>query len=281
MKKDYCFAGIGLQIDIPDRWMYEDDGILAPFRVVSVSEPYVFRFEMIPELLPPEGECVVKTDALRVYEDGTRYIGAVEHAWQKAYAQVIREDRHFRVLLRESQFHGPLETMTVLNVLGVERLVPQTGGFLFHSSYIEVNGTAILFTAPSETGKSTQADLWAKLRGAEIINGDRSAVRVEETGIFACGIPFAGSSAICKNKTLPLKAIVYLKQAPVTTIRRLGGAEAFRRMWEGCNVNIWDKKDVEAVSKAVEQVILNIPVFELACTPDESAVCALEGAMNL
>ena len=281
MKKYYCFAGVALEIDIPDKWMYEDDGILAPFRVDSVAEPYVFRFEMTPELLPPAGDCVVCTNALRIYEDGTRYIGTVEHTWEKAYAQVLRSGRIFRVLLRQNQFHGAVEPVTVLNVLGAERLVAQAGGFLFHSSYIEANGAAILFTAPSETGKSTQADLWKKLRGAEIINGDRSAVMVEKGGVFVYGVPFAGSSDICKNKTLPLKAIVYLKQAPATTIRRLGGAEAFRRIWEGCSVNIWDKMDVEAVSKAVEQVIRHIPVFELACTPDESAVCALEGVMNL
>jgi hypothetical protein len=59
MRKYYCFAGIALEIDIPDKWMYEDDGILAPFRVDSVTEPFVFRFEMTPELLPPAGDCVV------------------------------------------------------------------------------------------------------------------------------------------------------------------------------------------------------------------------------
>ena len=281
MKKYYCFAGVGLQIDIPDKWMYEDDRILAPFRVDSVAEPYVFRFEMTPELLSPAGDCVVCTNALRIYEDGTRYIGAVEHTWEKAYAQVLRSGRVFHVLLRQSQFPGAVEPLTVLNVLGAERLVAQTGGFLFHSAYIEADGAAILFTAPSGTGKSTQADLWKKLRGAEIINGDRSAVMVEKGGVFVYGVPFAGSSDICKNKTLPLKAIVYLKQAPSTTICRLRGAEAFMRLWEGCSVNIWDKNDVSAVSKAVEQVILNVPVFELACTPDESAVCAVEGALNL
>ncbi|WP_370839368.1 hypothetical protein [Intestinibacter bartlettii] len=31
----------------------------------------------------------------------------------------------------------------------------------------------ILFSAPSGTGKSTQADLWEKYENAEIINGDR------------------------------------------------------------------------------------------------------------
>ena len=75
---------------------------------------------------------------------------------------------------------------------------------------------------------------------------------------------------------VPLTAVVYLKQAPQTTIRRLRGAEAFRRVWEGVSVNVWDKNDVSMVMETVSRVIESVPVWHLACTPDESAVIALE-----
>ncbi len=280
MKKCYCFAGIELEIDIPDEWMYENDRYLAPFRVDAVQEPYVFRFEMVDELLPPAGECLANTGGMRVYNDGTRYIGSVSQSWESGYAQVIRNGREYQVLLKRSQIPTRIGTNTVLNVLGAEHLVAQAGGFVFHSSYIQVDGKAILFTAPSETGKSTQADLWQRLRGASIHNGDRSAVRWQDGEAFACGIPFAGSSQICENVTLPLAAIVYLRQAPKTTIRRLRGAESFSRVWEGCSVNTWDRSDVDRVSETVMHVLSAVPVFELACTPDESAILALEGALT-
>jgi hypothetical protein len=114
----------------------------------------------------------------------------------------------------------------------------------------------------------------------EVINGDRSAVRLVDGEVCACGIPFAGSSNICKNITLPLGAIVYLKQAPRNQIRRLRGAEAFRKVWEGCSVNTWDKADVAAVSETVQQVVCAVPVYELACTADEQAVKILEEALR-
>lgn len=280
MIKYYSFAGVGLEIDIPDRWMYENDRYLAPFRVDRVENPSAFRFEIVPQLLPPGCECVASTGALRVYADGTRYFGSVVDSWEQAYAQVICNGRYHRVLLKRSQFADRVGTNSVLNVLGAEHLIAQAGGFVFHSSYIEVGGKAILFTAPSETGKSTQADLWNRLRGAPIHNGDRSAVRMVDGQAFACGVPFAGSSQICENVTLPLAAIVYLKQAPQTTIRRLRGAESFRRVWEGVSVNTWDRADVDTVSETVTRVLSAVPVFELACTPDESAIIALEGVLT-
>lgn len=280
MKKYYRFAGIELEIDIPDPWMYGDDRYLAPFRVDSVEDPYVFRFEMVAELLPPVGECIANTGAVRIYADRSRYIGSVEQSWEHAYVKVICDGREYRAQLKQSVFTQAIGVHTVLNVLGAEHLVAQEGGFIFHSSYIQVDGKAVLFTAPSETGKSTQAELWHRLRGAPIHNGDRSAVRWQNGQAYACGIPFAGSSQICENVTLPLAAIVYLKQAPRTTIRRLRGAESFRRVWEGCSVNTWDRSDVDRISETVMQVLSAVPVFELACTPDESAILALEGVLT-
>ena len=279
MVKNYSFAGVDVGIDIPDQWMYENDRYLAPFRVDSVLMPYMFRFELVSQLLPPDDTCIANTGGMRVYADGTRYIGSVAQSWEGAYAQVACNGRQYRVLLEQSKYPGKIATNTVLTVLAAEHLVAQNSGFIFHSSYIEVDGKAVLFTAPSETGKSTQADLWHRLRGAPIHNGDRSAVRWVDGKAYACGIPFAGSSQICENITLPLAAIVYLKQAPQTTIRRLRGAEAFRRIWEGCSVNTWDRTDVDMVSQTVTQVLSEVPVYELACTPDESAIIALEGVL--
>lgn len=283
MEKYYSFADLELAVNISDDRMYTDDRALAPFRVDSVCEPHRFCFEIVDALDPPAGEPIAVESGFRVYEENgwsVRYVGTVQDSWEAAYIRAAHRGREHPVQLRSSFYADRVTVKTVLNSMAAEHLIVRSGGVLFHSSYIDRQGRGILFTAPSETGKSTQADLWEKHRGAEIINGDRSAVRVTAEGVFACGVPFAGSSRICKNRTLPLEAIVYLKQAPVTTVRRLRGAEAFRRIWEGCSVNAWDAEDLRLASETVLRVIETVPVFELACTPDESAVIALEGVLK-
>lgn len=281
MERFYEFAGVSIVICIPDAVMCEEDGRLAPFRCDAVTEPHRFVFEPVERLSAPEGACIVAEPALQVYEAGdvtVRYIGSVQRGWENGYIRVENRGREHRVELKASAFPTGVGSKTVLNSLAAEHLVAQNSGIVFHSSFVEYNEKGILFSAPSGTGKSTQADLWQKYRGAGIINGDRSAIRVTEGGIVAYGTPFAGSSNICLKKTLPLAAVVYLKQAPQNRIRRLAGAEAFCRIWEGCSVNTWDKADVAAVSATVQQVIGAVPVFELACTPDEMAVKTLEEA---
>lgn len=59
-------------------------------------------------------------------------------------------------------------------------------------------------------------------------------------------IPFSGSSGVGKNEQMPLAAVVYLSQASQTTIAPLRGFRAFRRLWEGCSVNLWDREDLDA-----------------------------------
>lgn len=279
MEKYYHFADLDFAISIRDEWMYDDDRILAPFRVDTVNDPHRFCFELVDSLIPPAGILAASMDNFVEYwEENTkvRYIGAVNGDWTCAYIRVCHKEKEHTVHLKRSAYLNQLGPKTVLNAIQAEHLIARNHGFVFHCSYIDRNGKAVLFTAPSETGKSTQADLWYKYRNTEIINGDRAVVRIENGELIAEGIPFAGSSQYCKNVTLPLEAIVYLGQAPVTTIRRMHGYEAFSKIWEGVSVNTWDKTDMELVSHVVQRIAQKVPVFHMPCTPDESAVNVLE-----
>lgn len=279
MERYYRFAGVELAVSMPDDRAYTDEYRMAPFVVDAVTDPHVFRFAVVDSLDAPVGTCIAENPTCRVYDDGQRrirYMGPVT----QAHTRVSQQGRIHDVQLLAKWFPDRIGTKTVLSSIEAEHLIARAGGFIFHCSYIDRGGKAILFTAPSETGKSTQAELWKNLRGAEIINGDRAAVRIVDGRIMAEGIPFAGSSQYCKNCSLEVEAIVYLGQAPRTTIRRMQGFQAFARVWEGVSVNTWDEADMELVSEAVQQIAMTIPVYHLPCTPDESAVIALERVLE-
>ena len=283
MEKFYRFAGLDVAVRIPDQWMYEEERQLEPFRVPEAADPNIFRFERVEALSPPEGKPEVSLPGMRIYRDGEkriRYIGSVERSWTDAYIRTASENNEGCVQVKLDPKIQRIGVKTVLNAMGAEHLVTKAGGVLFHCAYIDIGGKAVLFTAPSGTGKSTQAELWREFRAAEIINGDRAAVRLADGVLLAEGIPYAGSSTYCKNRSLPLAAIVYLGQAPETTIRKLRGYEAFSKIWEGVSVNTWDKIDMERASYVVQKIAEQIPMFHLPCTPDESAVIALEEALR-
>lgn len=67
-----------------------------------------------------------------------------------------------------------------------------------------------------------------------------------------------------------------MAQATETTIKKLNGYEAFSSIWKECSVNAWDVDDIERASFVVQKLVETVPVYYLACTPDVSAIEALE-----
>lgn len=279
MEKCFAFAGVELKLIFPEDSRFEEEGQLASFRVAAVQNPHVFHFSVVDHTDPPPEVPAVDAPPFIIYQQNQswiRYIGKADDG----QLRVESCGYDHRVQLKRNKHACTINPVTVVNALTAEHLVVEAGGVILHCSYVDWNGKGILFTAPSETGKSTQAELWCSLRGADIINGDRAAMRYVQGQALAMGIPFSGSSAYCENRTLPLAAVVCLGQAPNTTIRRIKGFSAFHRVWEGCCVNSWNREDMERASGTVMRILDQIPVFELHCTPDESAVIALEKALQ-
>ena len=279
MKRYYEFAGVKLEVFVPEQWSSEDERVMKAFRVDKLENADRFQFEVVEELAPPYGELKANQDGLKIYLQGNeqqRYIGSVRNGWDNAYIRVVHQDREHRVQVKAEECRGRIGIKTILKAMAAEHLVLDHDGVMFHAAFIVVDGKAILFTAPSETGKTTQAELWKKYRDAEIINGDRTVIRLIDGNAYACGIPFAGSSRYCENKTVPIEAIVYLGQAQESSIERLDYVNGFKRILEGCTVNNWDQEDVRKAFDIVHRVVKKVPVYHLKCTPDESPVIALE-----
>lgn len=276
-------AGEILRITGPDHEMFLEPGPLAPFITEEDRIDREVNCGIVDELPQPRGVCIYHDARRWVYRDDDAdisYIGAVADSADRAYIRTERRSGRTDIRVKRAALPSRITSKTILNGLEAEHLAVTRNGFLFHCSYIDWQNSAILFTAPSGVGKSTQAELWRRYRDAKIINGDRAVVRLGEKGVEAWGVPFSGSSGISHRSCLPVKAIVCLSQAPKTTIRRLSGVRAFRSIWEGCSLHTWDRDDVTRCSETVLQVVSQIPVFHLACTPDESAVCALEDALS-
>lgn len=163
----------------------------------------------------------------------------------------------------------------VLGVTGLHKLFLQLGKAVFHASYIDIGGEALLFAAPSETGKSTQADLWAKHAGAEVINGDRVAIGLKDGRYHAYGYPACGSSGICINRTLPIRAIIVLEQGSENRVLPMTPGEKFRACLSGMVINAWEAEETAMAMDLAEKWLENIPIYRFSCRKDADAVATL------
>ena len=163
----------------------------------------------------------------------------------------------------------------IFNALALEKVLITHESIILHASYVNYNGKAILFTAPSGTGKSTQAALWEEYKGAEIVNGDRVIIREGAEGFEAYGIPVCGSSDICLNRTLPIAAIVYLQQGTENHIQLMRFAERVKSLISETTISFFDHEFVEQALEVLQRLGAQVPCYYYSCTKDEDAVIKL------
>lgn len=196
------------------------------------------------------------------------------------------EDINFQLLINDSNIFAVNEEWTEGRLIVSERgqeadnflldmfctHVTKQKGIIFHSSLIEHNGRGLMFLGPSGIGKTTQAELWNKYRDALIINGDIVFVQETEEAFLGWGTPWHGSSPYCENTSVPVHAMIVLKQAPENSIRELTGFEKVSAVSNSVFYPQWLENGMELCLETLDHLLRAVPVYELCCRPDEDAV---------
>lgn len=162
-------------------------------------------------------------------------------------------------------------------MLSLEKHMFANGDMILHTAFLCHDGQAILFSGPSEIGKSTQAGLWEKYTShSYTVNGDRGLLMKENGVWYVGGWPICGSSGICNNEKYPVKAIVMLRQSKENRCELLSGVQAFRELLPQITVNTWNSVCQLKAMDNIEDLINNIDVYELFCDISPEAVECLK-----
>lgn len=277
----------GLNIRLSSDFVPADDDYSALFRLPDAPDiaDIICRVKTVDTPRVNEGRLLTKNEDIRLFRDGdTVSIDLLFHGGDRILAQseynVAGGEINVSVIGSEMPY---IARMThIWTAMDICYALLTHGRLVLHSSSILVNGKVVLFAAPSGTGKSTQAALWEKYRGTEVLNGDKNCVSFDENSgtALAHGLPFCGTSGICRQYSLPLGAIVLLKQAPENTIRRLRGIMALSALSANCMGHKSVPETMLLMSDVLREVLRDVPVFELSCTPDERAVELLEKTLT-
>ena len=288
MKAETAYYGIGglvLKVDSELPFGLETDD-MRDFRIGEAPADYAYRFQPCSDLQKLVGEARVVNEYPMGFDllgkNGTHFRA---FPWRGAmYDAVVSLGPETGVisyvseaLMAERKAAGFL----FANYLALEHLFYRFGGLFLHSAHVSAGGRALLFSAPSGTGKSTQAGLWEKHAGSEVINGDRTLLRKRDGVWHAYGCPMCGTSGIHKQGCEPIHAIVMLSQGTENTVKRLTPGEAFQRIYPEITVPRWNRELVLLAMELLDDVMARVPIYALSCTPDERAVTALRGAIGL
>lgn len=237
------------------------------------DEDITIKFIPIENSLNIEGELVFK-NTINIYKNENKFIHESYPApGHKPYAWLIKiNDFYYEIYYLKGKEHYFEYSRNILNSICIEQLLNKNNAFILHSSFIKWKNKAILFSAPSGTGKSTQANLWNKYEGTEIINGDKAGLRNLEGNWFAYGLPFAGTSNIYKNEKVPVSNIIILRQGKENKIKKLSKSQAFIKIYSETIVHTWDNNYQDNIINQISDLVEKIPVYLYECLPNKEAV---------
>lgn len=262
-----------LDSELPLRWKPEEE------RFRWQGEPFRRRVrvtlrcaEALPEWTEEE---LYREDGLRVGRDAegneVRVYTATFLAGWLVYARSVCRDGGVTIDFVNAHSIWQNPNIRLWNLVHMERFLLEADALVLHCSYLMISGKAILFSAPSGTGKTTQAKLWEKLTPGHIINGDKAIVQKRGGTWYACGYPFHGSAEECENEDYPIAAIVVVRQSPEDTIEPLRPMKRLTAVYSECTVNTWDADSVSRALNLVSDLVTGVEVVCQHCTMNDEA----------
>lgn len=144
-------------------------------------------------------------------------------------------------------------------------------GMMLHSSCVEKDGYAYLFSAKSGTGKSTHTHLWLKnLEGTRIINDDKPALVLKNGKWYACGTPFSGKTDENVDVKVPIRALVFLHRSEKNEVKRMPVVQAIGMLLSQ-TIRPNSKELAEKMLELADKLLTEVPVFSLGCNMDDDA----------
>ena len=162
------------------------------------------------------------------------------------------------------------------------RQLLEYNGLMLHSSAVELDGIAYLFSGPCGVGKSTHTKLWQTTFGekVKVFNDDKPALRRLDDGWYAYGTPWCGKDGININMKVPLGGICFLKQSEKNSIRRLDKREAVQKVISQTISKISNVAKLDKMLENVGRLVEEIPIYELCNRPEPEAALVSYRAMR-
>ncbi|MBE6921999.1 MAG: hypothetical protein E7465_02295 [Ruminococcaceae bacterium] len=180
-------------------------------------------------------------------------------------------------IINTDEFDVPQDQVyQILRMLPIRQILLHRNVLLLHASQVLHEHRGILFSAPSGTGKTTQAKLWRQYRNARIICNDRTLLRKTDQQWMTYGYPYDGSEPVGSDQILPLRCLVLLQQAGENSVVRLRPAKALSLLMRQVIIDGWDPLSRRKAMDLLAQLLGDVPAYGLKCTISEEAVAVLE-----
>ncbi len=262
--KKYNIAGIRLAIQY-----HFEDYLKDNIEAYEISEheqvDHTIECQLMHPIIEPQGQSVVSKSAY-IYRDQTKMVVYNKKGHHiKQMIEYYVDEPKITISIDPTLHPRPAEAEYIMLSMVFMEIAMKHHFISIHGAAIKFQDEAIIFSAPSQTGKSTHASYWDQAFSVEWINDDKPLIRIENEGVTVYGTPFSGKSKRNTNIHCPLKAIIFLKQGPSNHLSTLTDKEIFEELM----INIMrptEEKDWHTVIDDLNQLINLVPIYRYEAT---------------
>lgn len=263
------------ELPFPYKWRAEDQQFL---KTDAIAKKQVMVYSVGETLKEPDTSPLARQDFARIWKQKGEEIRAFDASFypgHPAYAVTRRRGEELRIAFTDNINILNNPNMQLWNLLQLENFLLETEGIVLHCCYTMYREEAILFTAPSGTGKTTQANIWKKCYGSQIINGDKCLLQRHEAQWQAWGFPLHGSAQECENQRYPIRTIAVVRQDKTDWVEEVNPARRLGLLYSECTVNSWDQERVQMALELLTDLVMKVNVVIIHCTMEDNAAHVL------
>lgn len=157
----------------------------------------------------------------------------------------------------------------------------QREGALIHAAGIGINGKGYIFPGKSGAGKSTISLQFLGEDTMEMLSDDRVIIRKIDGTFRAFGTPWPGEGGIAANRSIPLYGIFFISHAEKNMIREITPRKAIEKLMPVTSIPWFDKDVMPRILNFCDDIISNIPAYELFFKPDREIADVFEKFLSL
>ena len=160
-------------------------------------------------------------------------------------------------------------------------LLEYKDGFLFHASSIKVGDKAVVFTALSGTGKSTQARHWKECFGDEVeyINDDKPFIRLVDGTFYVYGSPWSGKHRLGANIKAPVGYVCFLSRGEVDRVEKISSYEAIP-LFLTQTLGFKEKENQLKVLALLDKFLNSVKTYRIYCTDTKESAQVIRKSLE-
>jgi len=171
-----------------------------------------------------------------------------------------------------NQYMNPIES-PLDEVLLVNYLSKGGKGVEIHACGVaDTLGRGLLFVGQSGAGKTTIAKLWEDEPGIKVLGYDRIILRKMNNCVWTYRTPWASEAMLASPPRVPLKSIYFLEKGQENEVLSQTPTNSITRLFACSFPPFYNRDAIDFTLRFLEEVVKNVPTYELRFRPEKSVV---------